>query len=87
VFLLGILLVLATGSWSAVCFLYDDNDDGEPNILQRWCYMCDADDHAQMTLLDHVRYTIRALVCILGQVGRVAPVRLPLCLDPILLSW
>lgn len=40
VYLIGIVLVVATGSWEGTTFLYDDEDDGYPNILQRLCWMC-----------------------------------------------
>ena len=71
VFVVGIVLVIATGTWSGVTFLYDEDDDGEPNFLQRLCLMHDAEDEQRMGVTDHVRYTIRAVVSLYGQVRNV----------------
>jgi hypothetical protein len=71
VFAVGTVIVMGTGTWSSLTFLYNDTDNGEPNLLQ-WCLqMHDADDLSGMTQRDHVRYITRSLLSIIGQVRGV----------------
>lgn len=61
-------------AWRTPClaatFLYNpDDEDGEANLLQRWCWMHDVEDPLNMTRLDHVRYTVRATLSIFAQVS------------------
>lgn len=68
VFAVGLFFVFGTGTWSGLTFLYNDADNGEPNALQWFLNMQDADDVTNMTRNDHARYIFRALASIFGQV-------------------
>lgn len=54
---------------SGATFLYNPEDTGEPNALQRVLWMYDAEDERNMTWTDHIRYIIRSVLSIYGQVS------------------
>lgn len=67
VFAVGLLVLAITGTYSSIVFLYPEGDQAKPFILQRLLGLENVEDPAQMTLLDRLKYSIRAVASIYAQ--------------------
>ena len=65
---IGFFVVFVTGTWSSACYITSPMVSSEGSKLQRLLQMHSAADEVNMTLTDHIRYTVRAIASIFGQV-------------------